>query len=565
MQIEELYAKDESINIDTYLTKCGVTDVAEYINPNGTYIEHYNRYDDIIHASKEIEFYSKIEDSKIIIVQDGDTDGVCSTVILYQYLKRIKPNWDIIILIHSSKQRGLQDETVMNRIRQEKPDLVIVPDAGTNDIVQAEELCNLEIGLIVLDHHDYTTPIQKGYLINNQNQNYKVQRNGSGALVTHKFLQRLDDEFNVHWSADYIDLVALSLVSDSMIMSEMENREYYHFGIETRDCIHNEFLGKMFDKFIGEKEYTQRDVSFKIVPKINSICRHLNMEYKQRLILALIGQDDYDEVIEIVDQGHKDQIATVDNIIEANISKIQEITDNHLIVFASDDIPRSYSGLVCGKIMNLCNGKPSIVGSVKDGYFIGSLRSPIKLRTELDTNELVEWASGHEESCGICIKEENIQPLVDYYNTIEMSYTPQIQVLKSYTIKSVPTKLFGLFEPYKQLWTNQGLPKPMFHISNIVFSPEDIQIIGKNKRVLKLHSEGIDIVIFNCLKEDKVNFELGYYEDDCFVEKRSKKKLNLECVGELSVNEWNGKKQLQIIIDKYEISEYQSRSKNSLF
>ena len=70
----------------------------------------------------------------------------------------------------------------------------------------------------------YDTPIEKGILINNQNPNYKVQRDGSGTLVTHKFLQAMDIEFNLNWSSFCIDLVALSLISDSMNMNNMEKK-----------------------------------------------------------------------------------------------------------------------------------------------------------------------------------------------------------------------------------------------------------------------------------------------------------------------------------------------------
>ena len=563
MKVNELYG-NEPITIESYLEKCGVEDTKEYLNPTGKYIDEWWKYEDIPYACQEIEYWSKLE-STVFIIQDGDVDGICSTVILYQYLMKLSDKWTIKILIHSGKQRGLDDEDIMNRIRQERPDLVIVPDAGTNNYEQANELCELGIGLIVLDHHDIVTPIDKGYLVNNQDPRYDVSRNGSGALVTHKFLQGLDNQLDLDWSGYFIDLVALSLVSDSMLMSEMENREYYHFGLETRDCVNNEFLGAMIDRFIGSDTYTQRDLGFKIIPKLNSVCRCNDVELKQQLILAFIGQCDINETLDMVEQAHQNQIKIVDDVIQNNMDTILSCGQNNLIVFASDDVPRSYSGLLAGKIKTLCDNKPTIVGSIKDDIMIGSLRSPIPLREELDNNELVDWASGHEESCGVQIQVDNIQALVDYYNTIEISYTPHIDVLKSYSIKSIPTRLFGLFEPYNALWNNSGLPKPKFYIKNITFIPSDWSIIGKNKRTLKLHKEGIDIMIFNCLKKDKEDLQLGHYENDIFVSDPSNNKLQMDCVGELSVNEWNGQKKLQIIVDKMEIKCYNKPCKDDLF
>ena len=562
MKVNELYG-NEPITVESYLEKCGVEDTKEYLNPTGKYIDEWWKYKDISYACQEIEYWSKL-DSTVFIIQDGDGDGIFSTVILYQYLMKLSDNWTIKILIHSGKQRGLDDEDIMDRIRQEKPDLVIIPDAGTNNYEQANELCELGIGLIVLDHHDIVTPIDKGYLVNNQDPRYNVSRNGSGALVTHKFLQGLDNQFSLDWSGYFIDLVALSLVSDSMIMSEMENREYYHFGLETRDCVNNEFLGAMIDRFIGSDTYTQRDLGFKIIPKLNSVCRCNDIELKQQLILAFIGQCDINETLDMVEQAHQNQIKIVDDVIQNNMDTILSCGQNNLIVFASDDVPRSYSGLLAGKIKTLCDNKPTIVGSIKDDIMIGSLRSPIPLREELDNNELVDWASGHEESCGVQIQVDNIQALVDYYNTIELSYTPHIDVLKSYSIKSIPTRLFGLFEPYNALW-GCGVNKPKFYIKNITFTPSDWSIMGKNKRTLKLHKEGIDIMIFNCLKKDKEDLQLGHYENDIFVSDPSNNKLQMDCVGELSINEWNGQKKWQIVVDKMEIKCYNKPCKDDLF
>lgn len=562
MQVNELYS-NESITIESYLEKCGVEDTKEYLNPTGKYIDEWWKYEDIPYACQEIEYWSKL-DSTVFIIQDGDGDGICSTVILYQYLMKLSDKWTIKILIHSGKQRGLDDEDIMSRIRQERPDLVIIPDAGTNNCEQADELCELGIGLIILDHHDIVTPISKGCLINNQDLRYNVSRNGSGALVTHKFLQGLDNQLGLDWSGYFIDLVALSLVSDSMIMSEMENREYYHFGLETRDCVNNEFLDAMIDRFIDSDTYTQRDIGFKIIPKLNSVCRCNDMGLKQQLILAFIGQCDINETLDMVEQAHQNQIKIVNDVIQNNMDTILSCGQNNLIVFASDDVPRSYSGLLAGKIKTLCDNKPTIVGSIKGNTMIGSLRSPIPLRKELNNNELVDWASGHEDSCGIQIQVDNIQALVDYYNTLELSYTPHIDVLKSYSIKSIPTRLFCLFEPYSALW-GHGISKPKFHIKNITFTPSDWSIMGKNKRTLKLHKEGIDIMIFNCLKKDKEDLQLGYYDNDIFVNEPSNHKLQMDCVGELSINEWNGQKKLQIVVDKMEIKCYNRPCKDDLF
>lgn len=559
MIINNLYNKNEEITIENYLNKFGVEDCEEFINPTGKYIEPPSYYNNMQLAVNTFKWIYLDNNSTAYILSDsGDTDGITSAVIMYQYMQMLRPDWDVKILIHEGKERGLQDEKLLNQILEYPRDLLIIPDSGTNDKEQVDliyEKTNTQV--IVLDHHDLVTPIEKGILINNQNDTLAMcQHNGSGCLVTHKFLQALDKEFNVKHSALFIDLVALSLVSDSMNMSEQENRTYYHFGLETIDDIHNTFLKKCIEKFINKDSYTQKDLAFNVIPKFNSISRSKDMELKKKLFSAFIGiYNDLDEVLSLCAESHQLQRKTVDEIINNNIDKIKEISSNNLIIFASDEVPRSYSGLVCGKIMTLAGNKPTIVGSIKDGELIGSLRSPIPLREELDNNELVEWCVGHEEASGIKIKEKNLQSLINYYNFIELDYTPHITVLNSYTLKSLPKYLFGLFEPYNVLF-GKGIDEPRFFIDKISFYPKDVDMLGADKRTLKIKLGEISLLIFNCTKQNKIDLGLGYYEDGKFIEKRKSTKLEMSCVGSLNINVWNNKKYNQIVIDNFEIKEY---------
>lgn len=557
MIINNLYNKDEEITIESYLLKNDIKDISEFINPTGKYIDNYSSYNNMDKAVKELKKHYENNEDKIFIIQDPDVDGIVSASILYQYLKALK-DWDISILMHTGKQRGISDVDIFKKIKEEKPNLVIVPDAGSNDKEQIDELCDLGISYIALDHHIISTPSDYGILVNNQDENSKVSKKGSGGLVTHKFLEALDNEFNKEWSSWFIDMVALSLLSDSMDMSDQQNRTYYHYGLETMDCVNNIFLKECIKTFINKDTYSQRDLSFKIIPKFNAICRSKDQELKQKLFLSFIGEYDISDMLVLCEEAHKKQQKVVASIIDNNIDTIKKANKNNIVVFYSDDIPSSYSGLVGGKMMSICDNKPCIVGSIEDGYFLGSLRSPISLGEELDNNEFVEWARGHEKACGIKIKEENIDKLVEYYNNVTLDYTPHIDVLNSYSIKSIPNDLFGLFEPYNSLF-GKGLPKPKYYVKDIIINPKmDIFILGANRRTLKIRYNNIDIMIFNSTNQERLDLGL-VNEEDKFVYDPKDIKLNLSVIGEFVVNKWTSKygkvnKNNQIIVDKFEVS-----------
>ena len=568
MKIHELYKQNEEITIESYFNKCGVDDLEEYLNPSGKGLDDPNGY---YNMSDAVKLFMKHRNnlSDTYIICDSDLDGITSTVVLYRYMKLLNSNWNIDILIHNGKERGLQDKDILKYILENPRPFIIIPDAGTNDREQEKELEDVDI--LVLDHHDIVTPIQNSdnhILINNQslaNESFTVSVNGSGCLVTWVFLKALDELLDQHYTRELIDLVALSLVSDSMNMSDQQNRLFYHYGIETIDCINNKFLKETFRRFIGDVPYTQRDISFKIVPKFNSVIRTENQELKYQVIKSFIeDRDNYDNVLDDCAECHKNQIKLIDDIILHNEEKIEEVKNNNIVLLSCDYMPKSYSGLVAGKIMNICN-KPTIVGTIKDNKFVGSLRSPIPLRNDLNENELVEWAKGHENSCGISIEECNINKLIDYYNTLNLSYEPHIDVLRAYSINDIPDYIFDLFGVDLDVIWGYGIPKPLFEVHDIKYYPNDVMILGGNKRTIKIKNNGINFLIFNVTKQQKVDLGLGYIVDDEFYDNPKEDMMCMSCLGSLSVNSYKGYTNNQMIIDNFKVKKYIPKTAKNVF
>lgn len=568
MKINEIFKDNKEITIDSYLKKCGVKNVKEFIKPHIPFEKpEIDNWFDYYNMDKARNMFIKHYNFKTptYIICDSDLDGITSTAFIYMYMKALKEDWDIEILIHNGKERGLQDENIFQQIKSNPRGFIIIPDSGTNDRDKANELKGLDI--LVLDHHDIETPIENGILINNQSdKNKNISKNGSGCLVTYMFCKSLDDYFNNDWCHWNMDLVALSLISDSMNMADQQNRNFYHLGLETIDCILNTFLESTFLRFIGNKPYTQRDISFKIVPKFNSVIRTENQELKRKVIECFTYEcEDIGNVLDLCEECHKNQIALVDNIINNNKDNIENANKNNIVVLSCDDMPRSYSGLVAGKIMNLCGGKPTIVGKIKDNQLLGSLRSPIPLRSDLDNNELVEWAIGHENSCGISINKDNVDLLVEYYNNIKISYEPHIDVLRSYSINTIPNSIYELFGVNLDVLWGYGIPKPLFEIHDIIYYPNYIQILGSNKRTIKIINNGLNLLLFNVTKQQKADLGLGYIVDNEFYENIKTEKMCLSCVGTLSVNEYKGYKNNQMIIEDFKVIKYKPKTVNSVF
>lgn len=533
MNISPQFNNSEFISFDAYLSRYGIRDKKEFLRPTGKYLDSCYAYSNMNEAVQTIKYHYLQNNTIYILSDSGDTDGITSASILYDYLKLLNPQWKIIILIHEGKERGLADDKLYQKMKDKTNCLLIIPDAGTNDKDRTTELVDNGIDVICIDHHNLDTPIEKGILISNKKGDKDVSPYGSGCLVTHKVLQALDKEFNVCYSKNYIDMVALSLISDIMNMSDMQNRTYYYFGLETFKKVKNPFLKQLIKDYIGDRLYTQRDISFKIVPKLNAVSRCDNQKLKQQVFKAFIGLADIEETSKECNKAHAEQLKIVKNIVDENVDCIDYT--NNLIIVANDTIRKTYAGLVASK---LSNGHPIIVGRIHDDTLIGSFRSPIDIDNTLVNNPLIDWKRGHTLASGISLPSKNIQPLIDYYNQMDLPQ-PSVEVLQSYTMSEIPHDLFEDFTSHPTIY-GKGFEKPLMHVYNIVYKASEISVLKNN--TIKLKKKGIEFMWFHASDED--------------IEKLTQKgELNLEVVGTMEINTYNNLNTHQIIVEKYEIHE----------
>jgi len=91
----------------------------------------------------------------ITVIVDSDADGFTSAAIFINYLYAQWPEYastHIDYILHTGKQHGLADcyEDILN---DNWTKLVVIPDAGTNDIDEMQALLDNGIDVICMDHH----------------------------------------------------------------------------------------------------------------------------------------------------------------------------------------------------------------------------------------------------------------------------------------------------------------------------------------------------------------------------------------------------------------------------
>ena len=116
--------------IKTALHNRGIEDWEQYINLQHASRETYKNLDKIQEA---VELFDKHFQAKnpIAILMDNDTDGICSTTIMYKFIKSMSENYDVRLYVHErNKSHGLDGDFNID----DDISLLIVPEAGSNDI-----------------------------------------------------------------------------------------------------------------------------------------------------------------------------------------------------------------------------------------------------------------------------------------------------------------------------------------------------------------------------------------------------------------------------------------------
>ena len=540
MEVNNLFEQDEQITLESYLNKMGIDNVDKYLKPPTSVLDSCYLYDNIRECVSTIKYHI-LNDDRIAIVEDSDGDGVCSSYIMYKYLKlqgvsKVKP------FIQNGKERGIESASMRKQLLEWHPDLIIIPDAGTNSLLFEDEFLDIGINLVIIDHHASDAFVcKRAIIVNNTMNQLECNRNLSGTGVTFKVLQALDLDMGTKYSNNFIDLVGLTIISDSMKVITYENRWFLKYILEDKEHIDNSFMYELFDTCLGDT-YTQRDISFRIVPLFNSVIRCGTLQDKQQLFMAFCGKN-IEDTIQMCQRYHAEQIKKVDKFIEHHQEEINAQTKSNITIIDAVDVPQSFSGLIAGRISGMTN-KPCIVGKSVDGELGGSFRGNIP-RSIMETLPHVIRAAGHpNHAYGIFLdtsKTQNLDDLRAEIDKMDISTIPS--VIASFSANKLQMGIFKEFVGHDDLW-GTALDKPKFYIYNVCVNSKYLKLMGEKQDTLKIVFDGYEIMFFKLSEQKKQVLHIGEDKD-----------ININLIGTLNINTWRGKKTNQIFIEDFEVQE----------
>lgn len=535
MNVNPLLSNVDGDFIRQYLLALGIEDVKKYLHPDESCKDDWREYPNINEAVRLLNLTIENKE-KIGLLVDVDVDGYCSATLIRQFLN-VKYNIDPVIYIRKGKAHGLRSnksngENVLEQIINDEIHLMIIPDAGSNDVDECKELKQHGCNTIILDHHNIEANNPWAIVVNHHLAANKLNTALSGTGVTAKFIEAYCNTYDL--TVPYMDdLIAMSLFSDSCDLRTLENRYYASWGVN-HSC--NEMLLEMYP-LMDRYGNNPTGYSWAIIPLINAVCRQEDTEYKYQVFNALSGHGDIKEAITKCKALHAKQRKDTQYIVD-EIDPTLDTNHNVIIGFA-DSKDANLIGLVANKFMSKYNKPVILLRQADPTNWSGSLRSPIDLSSIINESGLAK-AMGHSYAAGVLCKKSNLQRLIDYLDNSDIELNPSIDVSAIINPNDVTIDLCNQIESSKQLY-GQGVPEPTFYLSATI-TRDNINIYKKRTTTIKITIDGVSFLLFmaNENQVKKFNFD-------------GKKKISM--IVNLSTNEFNGVVSPQAKIKKFEIED----------
>ena len=532
---------------------------------------------------------------KTLVVVDSDCDGFTSSAILINYLHDFFPSWvqtKLNYIFHEGKQHGLNDH-ILNILKQNY-ELVIIPDAGSNDSDECTCLFKQGAKIIVLDHHLCDIQNPNAIVINNQLSDYP-NKDFSGAGVVWQFCRYLDKLLKVSNADNYLDLVALGNCADMMSMTSIETKHIINKGFQN---LKNPFFASLAKKneYSMKNKVNHMSVAFYVAPYVNAICRSGTIEQKTLVFKSMLKHQAFKEVLS-TKRGHllgqKEQLVeqamrVVTNVKNrqtkaqdtglAIIEKMIEEQDllNHkvlLFLLKPNQVDKNIAGLIANKIMAKYQRPTCILTKVEIPKYTIDLDLPpweeqplpqivttyqgsargcekvgvLDFKSVCADTGVTMYQTGHPNAFGLGILEQNIPAFIEKTDAalVDMQDEAVYYVDYIYDGDNIQPIDILTIADMQDLW-GKDIDEPYLCIKGICINSNMVTVYKKKDNTLKITlSNGISLMKFKATDEqcEMLQNSNGYY--------------TLDIIGRANKNEWMGHVSAQIFIEDYEIIDYE--------
>ena len=451
------------------------------------------------------------ENQKIYVYGDYDVDGTSATAILLKAFNLLNyPNVNYYIPHRKKEGYGLNIEAI-DKIADDDCKLIITVDCGITAVEEVNHCNELNIDIIITDHHQVGEKLPKAYsIINPHQKNCKYPyKNLCGAGIAYKLAKEMLNTKEIYDIGELVEIAGIATVADIMEING-ENRIIVKNAInEIRKGSNLGIDALISEAGLKKEEIISYSIGFGIAPRINSAGRIDDASLAVRLYMSKneIEAKCYAKELNILNYKRQEMVK---DIYEKSYEQAIEQEDSYVIITYSKGWDTGVIGIVASRLVEEF-GKPAFVIAInEDGIGSSSCRSieNFNIFEALSSMEsLFEKFGGHEMAAGFSIKESKIPSLIKKMNTYakknlkDEDYEISLNIDSIISANEINEQNYDKIESFEPFGIENS--KPMFVITDAVL--ENHQFIGKDKTHFKARVKNFekDMLKFSSYEELK--------------------------------------------------------------
>ncbi len=496
---------------------------------------------------------------KIVIHGDFDSDGICATSLLWDFLYRelsefLEKKVDVIPYIPNRIEQGYGlTEDSLKDVLELGGELLISVDCGVRDEKLINKYKKKNLSVIITDHHqppEDLSPELSYPLVHQMYPNHEYPFTQiCGTAVVFLLIQEIRKQVGMNYSispdSKGLDLVALATVTDLMPLTGI-NRIFVSYGLKQIATGSREGLRQLCLRAgINFKDINSYHLGYLIGPRINAAGR-IGSPMNAVKLLVSNNEKTCNEISSELDQLNFQRQKLTQDIKEQAEEQITN-KNQRLLFLLGENWHEGVIGLVAGKLLEEFH-IPVIVATHNGDLIKGSARSikGFNITEALSKfDKYLDRFGGHELAAGFTAKvdtiDEFIAKFVNYAGEVitDEMLISKLKVdllLESDQINKKLLDDLSLLEPF-----GYGNPRPTICLSNLVVYRKTVMGKEENHFKLVVQGKGLDMLTV-------VLFGAGEDKDE--IEKDS----IIDVVGYPDLNIWNGNENVQFNVKEWRFS-----------
>lgn len=518
-------------------------------------------FQDMMKAA-ELTLDAIIDGKKVTVFADYDVDGGTSSAILTRYFRAWERDIGLYVPDRLTEGYGPSPEA-FRHLKETGADLVITVDCGAAATAALAEAVNIDLPVIVIDHHLMgKEPPECAALVNpNRADDTSAQGHLAAAGVVYVFVAALNKIARDRGIApkgglpdilNWLDLCALGTLCD---MSPLRgaNRAFVKQGLKILERGQNLGLRALADVAgIGKIESVYH-ATFVLGPRLNAGGRVGD----PWLAAKLLATEDRGEAIALAERlhAHNDERKSVESAIleQATVEAQKQIEANPetgILIAGGEGWHPGVIGIVAGRLKDRFH-LPSIVigwGQGLGPVAKGSARSVhgVNIGEAISAAAkagIILSGGGHAMAGGLSLEQDQLQGLKDWMQAHMAEFKQERAAAKELILDALLAPSQVSTDTFDKIQTigpfGQGAAEPIFGLRNVEIT--HTRPIGENHLKLTVEDAGarLDALVWRCM---------GTPLGDALM-----RRGRVHLAGRLKDNEWNGRRTAQFeVIDAAE-------------